>query len=141
LILGWGSAVYIFKEEGFFSSECTESYQRSILNGTCAESCVSQDAHFNVSKSIFENILLLSKSILVAAVASYEIGGAFFGWIFDQYGTGKTRIAVNVSQTVGILCLAFATQDTSWLLYLGAIIIGMSGIMVLVLVLQSLRLI
>jgi len=118
LILGWGSAVYIFKEEGFFSSECTESYQRSILNGTCAESCVSQDAHFN--------------SILVAAVASYEIGGAFFGWIFDQYGTGKTRIAVNVSQTVGILCLAFATQDTSWLLYLGAIIIGMSGIMVLV---------
>lgn len=49
LILGWGSAVFIFKEEGFFFDECESGYEhKNEINKTCAVSCPSQDAHFNV---------------------------------------------------------------------------------------------
>jgi len=59
------------------------------------------------------------------------LANVFLGCLFDNIGTGYTRILITFTQTLGLLLMFFVDPSRPWLLYPGTILISVSGLMIL----------
>lgn len=133
IIYGWGSLVFILKEEGFYSEYCRDAspnvslfspgsvYNASVIdihnqsiglpNGTLT--CHEQEERLNLWFSI--------------AVGVMYSGLAIVGQLSLRLGTRITRIIFTFLYSVGFVCIAFSTKENPWLLLPGLSFISVGG--------------
>lgn len=134
IIYGWGSLVFILKEEGFYSENCRDtspSSNVSLIPGSVYNVSVI-DIHnqsIDLSNRTLacdeqEEKLNLCFSIAVGVMYS---GLAIVGQLSLRLGTRITRIIFTFLYSVGFLCIAFATKENPWLLLPGLSFISIGG--------------
>ncbi|XP_062590867.1 equilibrative nucleobase transporter 1-like [Saccostrea cucullata] len=114
IIWGWGSLVFVLKEEGIYEEFCGYSwregaspsedvYNKSILDNNISNpisnltnTCHAQEEKLNLWFSI--------------AVGSMYCGLAIVGQISMRLGTRITRVICTSVYVIGFLCIAFASK-------------------------------
>ncbi|XP_033736776.1 solute carrier family 43 member 3-like [Pecten maximus] len=155
IIYGWGSLVFVLKEEGFYYEACLSVITPAELSynttNTSVEN-VQQDGlltlgthddpsdpprqwesdHDKVTDTVptcpqQESKLNLWFSV---AVAFMYLSMAFLGELTTRLGTQVTRHIFTFMFVFGALCVAFATKDVPWLLCPGLCSIAVSGLVI-----------
>ncbi|RUS72509.1 hypothetical protein EGW08_019737 [Elysia chlorotica] len=151
LIYGWGSLVYILKDEGLYMELCHED---NVDNSTAVV-----DLNPQVNSSVAYVTLVAANSSAVTTNLSqtrspdteeeakscdardarlnlvFTIGSAMFcvgcfvmGQINYKYGTRVTRIVASILFIIGAFMIAFTSLDVPWLIFPGLSLIGGAGI-------------
>ncbi|KAK3586689.1 hypothetical protein CHS0354_039159 [Potamilus streckersoni] len=114
---GWGTLVYILKDEGIHEDLCIDEARdgKNTTNSTAAVSvhCPDQDARFN-----------LYYSVATSAVVVFLILG---GPLFSKFGTRIVRLVFTCVFWVGCLMIAFTTTVTPWLICPGLLFVAGGG--------------
>ncbi|XP_045184731.2 equilibrative nucleobase transporter 1-like [Mercenaria mercenaria] len=146
VIFGWGSLVFILKEEGFYFDYCTQSDFFNQNNSTLLETTSA----VNVSNSLSDRDTVLSNISKADEVTSkdcpaqesklnlwYSIATsamnltyAAIAYLQKRFGTRITRAVFVSVYLIGTLCMAFATPELPWLLLPGLLGIGIGGMTV-----------
>ncbi|XP_069128332.1 equilibrative nucleobase transporter 1-like [Argopecten irradians] len=144
IIYGWGSLVFVLKEEGFYYEEClsvitpaeqeynvtnntivtvyqddlqdSDHQRRWVSAQTTAPTCPQQESKLNLWFSV--------------AVAFMYLSMAFLGELTTRLGTQVTRHIFTFMFVCGALCVAFATKEVPWLLCPGLCGIAVSGLVI-----------
>ncbi|XP_061167342.1 equilibrative nucleobase transporter 1-like [Saccostrea echinata] len=140
IIWGWGSLVFILKEEGIYQEFCDDSSIKGaspskVINNTSPLDNNISIPLSNVTKSCHaqEEKLNLWFSI---AVGSMYCGLAIVGQLSMRLGTRITRIICTSVYIIGFLCTAFASKEMPWLLLPGLSCIAIGGLSVFCTTLQ-----
>ncbi|XP_053408084.1 equilibrative nucleobase transporter 1-like isoform X2 [Mercenaria mercenaria] len=156
VIYGWGSLVFILKEEGFYSDYCTEndignnpdylspnqfpyltlsnnsldekSYDVIIADDNSSTfQRITENKAINGGCSAQESQLNLWFSIAVSFMC---LSFAGIGYLIRHIGTRNTRAIFFFIYLIGTLCLAFTSPEIPWLLLPGLCCIGIAGLTV-----------
>ncbi|XP_041363997.1 solute carrier family 43 member 3-like isoform X2 [Gigantopelta aegis] len=137
LIFGWGSLVYVLKDEGIYAylCDCTDNctYGNTKTTSTTTTTPVTAT---NLTPTIGGDVKgkgckeqdsMLS---LVFTVASFFscVGSAVMGHINYKFGTRVTRICASLAFVAGCLMVAFVSVDLPWLIFPGLSLVGAAGI-------------
>ncbi|XP_053408092.1 equilibrative nucleobase transporter 1-like [Mercenaria mercenaria] len=160
VIFGWGSLVFILKEEGFYSDYCTENdignnsdylspnqfpyltLSNNSLDEKSYDVIIADDKNSTATfRRTTENRTTLhggcpaqeSKLNLwfSIAVSSMYLSLAGVGYLIRHIGTRNTRVIFFFIYLIGTLCLAFTSPEIPWLLLPGLSCIGIAGLTVL----------
>ncbi|XP_069107507.1 equilibrative nucleobase transporter 1-like [Argopecten irradians] len=114
---GWFALVFILKQDGLFKDFCVS---KSGGNATVTESsdCVLQDEQFTLIFSIGN--------------AVFTVGTIVNGKLYQLLSIKRTRMLYISLEVAGILFFAFASSDYPWLLLPGIVLVGTSGVALLV---------
>ncbi|XP_005102603.1 solute carrier family 43 member 3 [Aplysia californica] len=146
LLYGWGSLVYILKDEGLYLDLCdnTPTNGSAVLN-------VSEVTPYSVGPGLGNASVVIdspapvsvegkspsdgcdardNKLALVFTIASamFCVGCFIMGQINFKFGTRITRILAMILFISGALMIAFTTNDVPWLIFPGLSLIGSGGI-------------
>ncbi|XP_061581395.1 solute carrier family 43 member 3b isoform X1 [Cololabis saira] len=114
-VFGWASLVFVIKEEGYFSSLCSNT---TGVNGTQILDCSAQDEQFS----------------LIFTIASFM--NNFFtlpnGFLFDHFGTMVSRFVAIFLYTTGTLMVAFSSAVLADLLFPALSLLSVGGILFLI---------
>ncbi|XP_060571702.1 equilibrative nucleobase transporter 1-like [Ruditapes philippinarum] len=156
VIFGWGSLVFILKEEGFYLDYCTHEetgnnsnivLSETLTSVTVSNSSIDKPSYTfldgNNSTSAFrgrnadgmlrgcpeqESKLNLWFSI---SVSFMYLSFAGIGYLIRHIGTRYTRAIFFFIYLIGTLCLAFTSPEIPWLLLPGLSCIGIAGLTML----------
>lgn len=152
VIFGWGSLVYILKEEGFYLDTCAENNMNAVptllsqeLSMTFSNQSLDEipydvitDGNNGTNSSTKEvswegcpaqeSQLNLWFSI---AVSFMYLSFTGIGYLIKHAGTRLTRTIFFFIYLIGTLCLAFASPEIPWLLLPGLCCIGTGGLTML----------
>ncbi|XP_076447599.1 equilibrative nucleobase transporter 1-like [Babylonia areolata] len=148
LLYGWGSLVFVLKEDRVFSDLCdTKNLSVSDVSELGDKSTESLDAYTVAADSshnasdVKENGLELNlncpardkRLTLVFTIGSllFCVGCAAMGQINFKFGTRITRLCALVCLTGGTLLTGFTSYDSPWLIFPGLSLLGVGGIPIL----------
>ncbi|CAL1533612.1 unnamed protein product [Lymnaea stagnalis] len=138
LIYGWGSLVYILKDEGLYYDLCsssnlsTETNSSVLLAATSNASSSSNASDENKGFQSHNNSCLemddrLSLVFTIGA-AMFCVGCFLMGQVNYKFGTRISRIGATALFFVGSLMIAFTSNDVPWLIFPGLSLLGTGGI-------------
>ncbi|XP_048760740.1 equilibrative nucleobase transporter 1-like [Ostrea edulis] len=132
IIYGWGSLVYILKDEGFYHDLCRGSpHYGAMLSEAVNNVSASDIANQSIPVSngtipCKEQEEKLNLWFAIAIGVMY-CGLAVVGQLSMRLGTRITRIISTSVYTIGFLCIAFASKEVPWLLLPGLSCISIGG--------------
>ncbi|CAG5117042.1 unnamed protein product [Candidula unifasciata] len=146
LIYGWGSLVYILKDEGLYLDLCPLIYQNDTasFNSTGVSNVTSIVYQVNQTLEMSDIGLLAKRDpecsdrnkrlalAFTVAMAMFCVGCFILGQVNFKFGIRVTRLAAAVVFIVGALAMAFLSNDTPFLLFPGLSMLGAGGIAYLV---------
>ena len=113
IIYGWSAINYVFTREGYFSSSCNMSFNRSVTAENVL-GCPNQQYNLEL---VFTLSVSLSFGLSIAN-----------GLILDYFGIWVLRTLSSVLLIFSCLTVAFSSPAISWVLYPSIILIGVSGV-------------
>ncbi|KAL3878054.1 hypothetical protein ACJMK2_035687 [Sinanodonta woodiana] len=141
LLYGWGSLMFVFKQEGIYAELCDNNGQAAMSAMTNSSSSVtyvtmnnsSEDKTFSDSKfkDCPEQDCKFTLCFTIAS-ALFCASGAALGQINFMFGTRVTRIISMIIFAAGSLMLAFVTKETPWLIFPGLSFLAAGGLPLLV---------
>ncbi|XP_041379286.1 solute carrier family 43 member 3-like [Gigantopelta aegis] len=136
LIFGWGSLVYVLKDEGIYADLCdctdnctygntktTSTTTTTPVTATNLTPTIGGDVKGKVCK---EQDSMLSLVFTVASLF-FCVGSAVMGHINYKFGTRVTRICASLALVAGCLMVAFVSVDLPWLIFPGLSLVGAAG--------------
>ncbi|XP_059147531.1 equilibrative nucleobase transporter 1-like [Physella acuta] len=124
LLQGWGSLVYILKDEGIYSDLCVDqphngSTDSNVTRNTTEDTvkssgCLEQDSKL--------------AAIFTIASSLYNLISIVLGQFSFKFGTRTTRFIGILFYVSGALMLAFTSKELPWLAYPGLTLIGFGGV-------------
>ena len=128
LIFGWGSLVFILKDEGLFLHLCEEKKNSSFsntsvnLNNSDMTKTTANTPDNNLNNCPDREFMLS----LVFSVGSslFDIGNAFMGQVNFMFGNRVSMLLGFVMFIVGALLIAFTSNDMPWLIFPGLSFLG-----------------
>ncbi|XP_028316256.1 solute carrier family 43 member 3b [Gouania willdenowi] len=114
-VFGWASLVFVLKEEGYFSSLCTNT---TGVNNTQVLDCSNQDEQFSL---IFTVASFMNNFMTLPS-----------GFLYDHYGTTVARLFSIFLYTFGLLMVAFSTPAIPNLLFPAMTFLAVGGILFLI---------
>ena len=122
IIFGFPSLQYILEKERYFENLCNLNarHEISVTNNASnftRTTCGEQEANFNL---VFT---LGSSSLFIATF--------LWGYLIDRFGTRIFRCIISFFYTLGYFLLTISTEKSAFLLFPASILLGTSGIGVL----------
>lgn len=128
LIYGWGSLVYILKDEGLYSDLCPSSnISTTNSSSNVSSSSNASDENKKVEIPCLERDDRLSLVFTIGS-SMFCVGCFLMGQVNYKFGTRISRIVATVLFSVGSLMIAFTTNDVPWPIFPGLILLGTGGI-------------
>ncbi|KAK3090873.1 hypothetical protein FSP39_015391 [Pinctada imbricata] len=121
IVYGWGSLVFVLKQERFYIEECSFNSNRtaSSSNLTSGIDSVNNTLEPTSSKLEHYHSFLDDPESGIGCIQQEARLNVWFS------------IAVGIVYAVGCLCIAFATPELPWLLGPGLACVGLSGLVML----------
>ncbi|BFZ03829.1 hypothetical protein BsWGS_06868 [Bradybaena similaris] len=146
LIYGWGSLVYVLKDEGLYLDLCPLKHgnETASFNGTDGSNVTSVFYQGNQTSTLSDTGSTAerdpecsdrNKQLALAftiAMGMFCVGCFILGQVNFKFGIRVTRLAAAVIFIVGALIMAFLSNDTAFLLFPGLSLLGAGGIAYLV---------
>ncbi|XP_076459583.1 equilibrative nucleobase transporter 1-like [Babylonia areolata] len=156
LLYGWGSLVFVLKEDRVFSEICDDfGAPRNIVDAPKNISFLNQNTELAESSTMVAYLELANTSHSPVSVVNkqnlncpdrdkrltllftigsmlYCVGCAVIGQINFKFGTRITRLFGLVSFIAGSLLVGFTTHDCPWLFFPGLVLLGSGGAILLV---------
>ncbi|XP_071797048.1 equilibrative nucleobase transporter 1-like [Asterias amurensis] len=135
-IFGWASLVFVFKQEGYFSDECTTGSSTVVPENRTGSPGESPTTTLPVTVGNCEE---QDRQLqLVFTVANFCVAGAAFplGLMFDKLGTLFMRILISVLMFAGSLMFGLSSSSRAFLVFPAAVCVSMGGVQLLVVNLQ-----
>lgn len=149
LLYGWGSLVFVLKEDGVYSYICEESIENdtgvtpaliddnssvvTVLNYAIvpANDSVAKDAVSSGNLNCPERDKKLTLVFTIGSML-FCAGTAAMGQINYKFGTRVTRFCALFCFFAGALMMGFTSQVVPWLIFPGISLLGIGGIPLLV---------
>lgn len=135
IIFGWGSLVFILKDEGLFLDLCDKKNSSALnitldfgsanLTETQSNPPDNTQANCDDRDAMFSLVFSIGSSI-------FDVGNAFMGQINFMFGNRKSRLLGFVLFIIGALLVAFTSIDMPWLIFPGLSFLGIGGVINLV---------
>lgn len=125
LIYGWGSLVFVLKDEGLYLHLCEDQ-----MGNETALTNIPSNTSGNESSSTDFCDDREAKLTLVFTVGScmFCVGSFVMGQINFKFGTRITRLVAMFLFIIGSLMIAFTSNDVPWLIFPGLSSIAIGGI-------------
>ncbi|KAK3739281.1 hypothetical protein RRG08_050485 [Elysia crispata] len=155
LIYGWGSLVYILKDEGLYMELCATDVDNTNstvvvnqVNSSVENVALTTDTS-NSTRSIYATGSTETRSpapineeetkscdvrdarlnlVFTIGSAMFCVGCFVMGQINYKFGTRVTRITASILFIIGALMIAFTSIEVPWLIFPGLSLIGGAGI-------------
>ncbi|XP_013061364.2 equilibrative nucleobase transporter 1-like isoform X2 [Biomphalaria glabrata] len=114
LVFGWGSFVYVLKDEGLYAELCNNGTSNSTHNGSLNEDCPDRDSRLE---------LVFTIGSTCAGIGSFVLGQISF-----YFGMRVARIVASLCFMCGAYIIAFTTNDLPWLIFPGMALVAFGGI-------------
>ncbi|XP_059147528.1 equilibrative nucleobase transporter 1-like [Physella acuta] len=124
LIEGWGSLVYVLKDEGIYSDLCGDHPENS---STVSNDTKNDTEGANKSSGCLEQDSKLA-SIFTVASSLYCLFNMLLGQVSFKFGARITRLIAVLFYVCGALMIAFTSKELPWLAYPGLTFIGFGGV-------------
>ncbi|KAL3877220.1 hypothetical protein ACJMK2_034957, partial [Sinanodonta woodiana] len=156
LLYGWGSLMFVFKQEGIYAELCSNNDHAAMsatTNSSSSNNSVSYEATSGVTSIVIDVTLTNSsgektlsdsklqgcpeqdsKFTLCFTIASalFCASSAVLGQINFMFGTRVTRIISMIIFVAGSLMLAFVSKEIPWLIFPGLSFLAAGGLPLLV---------
>ncbi|KAK3583002.1 hypothetical protein CHS0354_005643 [Potamilus streckersoni] len=160
LLYGWGSLMFVFKQEGIYAELCKKD--QAAVSALTNSSSLNNSVFYEVTSGVTSNVIVLpvtnvalinssedktssatdlngcpeqdSKFTLCFTIASalFCASSAVLGQINFMFGTRVTRIIAMIIFVSGSLMLAFVSKENPWLIFPGLSFLGAGGLPLLV---------
>ncbi|KAH9502318.1 hypothetical protein Btru_073451 [Bulinus truncatus] len=113
LIFGWGSFVYVLKDEGFYQDLCHNVTINSTHEGESTVDCPERDSRLE---------LVFTIGSMCAGVGSFVLGQINY-----KFGMRTARIVASLLFMSGAFMVAFTTIELQWLIFPGMALTAFGG--------------
>ncbi|CAL1540311.1 unnamed protein product [Lymnaea stagnalis] len=132
LMLGWGSLVYVLKDEGLYSDVCDSTAQNTSSHNIIRS---TNDSDQQLAVGCKEQDTKLA-SIFTIATSFTGVSSFVIGQINFKFGTRISRVLASILYITGAFLIAFTSQEVQWIIFPGLAFIGAGGIMYLATTIQ-----